>query len=119
MYVATLILLYIIYYNLQASGGASVTCNSEYINQLGLAGDVGDQEGGVGTVGMGTVGGRKKRDTVKRTLKKRQAAPAEQEVSQNVTVVSRVAKTKRVEGRTSRGSLTRDPTIKVYTVVGS
>ena len=39
---------------------------------------------------MGTVGGRKKRDTVKRTLKKRQEAPAateEQELSQNVTVV--------------------------------
>lgn len=39
---------------------------------------------------MGTIGGRKKRDTVKRTLKKRQEAPVateEQELSQNVTVV--------------------------------
>ena len=74
---------------MQSSGGASVTCNSEYINPLNLLGDVGDQEGGVDpTVGMGTTGGRKKRDTVKRTLKKRQEAPTEQELSQNVTLVS-------------------------------
>ena len=65
-----------------------MTCNSQYINPLNLVGDVGDQEGSGGpTVGMGTTGGRKKRETVKRTLKKRQEAPTDQELSQNVTLV--------------------------------
>ena len=73
---------------MQSTGGASVTCSSEFINPQNLAGDLGDQEGGDPTVSMGT-GRRKKRSTVKRTLRnKRQEAPTEQQISQNVTLVS-------------------------------
>ena len=119
-YIATELIsfLHIISYNMQSSGGASVTCNSEYINQLNLVGDLGDEEGGVNpTVGMGTAGGRRKRDTVKRTLKKRQEAPAEQEVSENVTLVSR---SRVVKGRVwGGGSLMRDPWSCGCMLVGS
>ena len=67
-------------------------CNNEYINPLNLEGDLsdqGDQEGPGGdpTVSMGT-GRRKKRSTVKRTLRnKRQEAPIEQQLSENRTLV--------------------------------
>ena len=60
---------------------------SNYINPLGLEGDIsGDQEGGADpTVSMGS-GRRKKRSTVKRALSKRQeVAQPEQELSENVT----------------------------------
>ena len=75
----------------QSSGSASVTCSNEYINPLSLEGDFideGDEEGGDPTVGMGT-GRRKKRSTVKRTLRnKRQEIPIEQGLSENITLVS-------------------------------
>ena len=66
-------------------------CSNQYINPLNLEGDFsdqGDEEGGDPTVDMGT-GRRKKRSTVKRTLRnKRQEAPTEQGLSENVTLVS-------------------------------
>ena len=68
-----------------------MTCSNEYINPLSLEGDFideGDEEGGDPTVGMGT-GRRKKRSTVKRTLRnKRQEIPTEQGLSENITLVS-------------------------------
>ena len=69
-----------------------MTCSNQYINPLQLVGDSIDEgdEGGDATVGMGT-GRRKKRRTVKRTLRnKRQEAltPNEQGLSENVTLVS-------------------------------
>ena len=77
---------------MQSSGSAGVECTNEYINPLNLDGEFvaeGDEEGGDPTVDMGT-GRRKKRSTVKRTLRnKRQETPIEQEVSENVTLVSR------------------------------
>ena len=75
-------------YHLQATGGGSVTCTPDYINPLGLQGDIsGDQEGGDPTVSMGT-GRRKKRSTMKRVLSKRQEVTvAEEELSENVTLV--------------------------------
>ena len=68
-----------------------MTCNTQYVNPLGLQGDItGDregQEGGDPTVSMGS-GRRRKRSTVKRTLRnKRQEAPAEQQETQNITLV--------------------------------
>ena len=69
-------------------------CSNQYINPLNLEGDFSDQgneESGDPTVGMGT-GRRKKRSTVKRTMRnKRQEAstPNEQGLSENITLVSR------------------------------
>ena len=70
-----------------------MTCSNQYINPLGLGSDGNDsdeqEQGGDPTVGMGT-GRRKKRSTVKRTLRnKRQEASTEQGMSENVTLVSR------------------------------
>ena len=68
-----------------------MTCSNEYINPLNLEGDFideGDEEGGDPTADMG-IGRRKKRSTVKRTLRnKRQEIPIEQGLSENVTLVS-------------------------------
>ena len=70
------------------------SASNQYINPLNLEGefiDEGDEEGGDPTVGMGT-GRRKKRTTVKRTLRnKRQESlmPTEQGISENVTLVRR------------------------------
>ena len=77
--------------SMQSNGRASVTCTPEYINPEGLTVDVGgDQEGGGDpTVSMGS-GRRKRRSTIRRTLRnKRQevVAPTDQELSQNVTLV--------------------------------
>ena len=78
------------------TGRATVVCQDKYINPLRLEGDGSDeenqQEGGDPTVGMGT-GRRKKRSTVKRTLRnKRQETPTEQGLSENVTLVSNLHK---------------------------
>ena len=66
-------------------------CTNEYINPLNLEGEFiaeGDEEGGDPTVTMGT-GRRKRRSTVKRTLRnKRQETPTEQGLSENITLVS-------------------------------
>ena len=68
-----------------------MTCNPQYINPLGLEGDAGiNIEGREDpTVSMGS-GRRKKRSTVKRTLrnKRQNEVPTEQDLSQNITVVS-------------------------------
>ena len=69
-----------------------MTCSNQYINPLQLVGDSIDEgdEGGDPTVGMGT-GRRKKRSTVKRTLRNKpqeSLTPAEQGLSENVTLVS-------------------------------
>ena len=69
-----------------------MTCSNQYINALGLGGDADvddeQEQGGDPTVSMGT-GRRKKRSTVKRTLRnKRQEAPADQGLSENITLVS-------------------------------
>ena len=74
---------------LQSTGAASVTCTPQYINPLGLEGDItGDQEGGGDpTVSMGT-GRRKKRSTIRITRRKRQEPMTEEvELSENVTLV--------------------------------
>ena len=72
-----------LFYNMQSltTGGTTVMCQNNYVNPLQLEGDGSDlenqQEGGDPTVGMGT-GRRKKRNTVKRTLRnKRQETPTE------------------------------------------
>ena len=70
-----------LFYNMQSTGGATVMCQNNFVNPLQLEGDGSDlenqQEGGDPTVGMGT-GRRKKRNTVKRTLRnKRQETPTE------------------------------------------
>ena len=65
-------------------------CTNEYINPLGLTTDEvrNDQEGDP-TVSMGNGRRRKRRSTVKRTLRKRQDVPSSDEaVSQNITLVS-------------------------------
>ena len=77
---------------MQSTGGATVVCQGNYINPLQLEGDGGDeenqQEGGDPTVGMGT-GRRKKRSTVKRTLRnKRQETPTEQDLTEDRVWVS-------------------------------
>ena len=77
---------------MQSTGGATVVCQGNYINPLQLEGDGGDeenqQEGGDPTVGMGT-GRRKKRSTVKRTLRnKRQETPTEQGLTEDRVWVS-------------------------------
>ena len=65
-----------------------MTCDGRYINPLGLIGDVGgDQEGG--TMSMGS-GRRKRRSTIKRTLRKKRqedVSPDEQNSSENRTLV--------------------------------
>lgn len=64
-------------------------CTNEYINPRGLTTDEdrNNQEGDP-TVSMGN-GRRKRRSTVKRTLKKRQdVSSSDENVSQNVTLVS-------------------------------
>ena len=74
---------------IQSNGVVTVMCTNEYINPLGLTTDEdrNDQEGDP-TVSMGN-GRRRKRSTVKRTLRKRQDAPSSDEtVSQNITLVS-------------------------------
>ena len=76
-----------------------MVCHDNYINPLPLEGDGSDeqsqQEGGDPTVGMGT-GRRKKRSTVKRILRnKRQEAPTELGLSENVTLVSSLKKRQR------------------------
>ena len=77
----------------QSTGDASVTCTPQYINVLGLEGDItGDQEGGGDpTVSMGNGGRRKKRSTIKRTLrtKRQEETAVDQEVSENITLVSK------------------------------
>ena len=83
-------LLQLLYINLQSTGAASVTCSPQYINPLGLEGDLGGNVEGREdpTVSMGS-GRRKRRSTVKRILRnKRQDVPStEQDLSQNITVV--------------------------------
>ena len=68
-----------------------MTCNPQYINPLGLVGDAGINIVGREdpTVSMGS-GRRKKRSTVKRSLrnKRQNVLPTEQDLSQNITVVS-------------------------------
>ena len=74
----------------QSKGVVTVMCTNEYINPLGLTTDEvrNDQEGDP-TVSMGNGRRRKRRSTVKRTLRKRQDVPSSDEaVSQNITLVS-------------------------------
>ena len=78
----------------QSTGGATVICHDNYINPMKLGGDESDdqnqQEGGDPTVSMGT-GRRKKRSTVKRTLRnKRQEAPTEQDLTEDRVLVSTI-----------------------------
>ena len=77
---------------IQSTGAATVICNDKYINPLRLEGDLSDnqegQEGGDPTVSMGS-GRRRKRSTVKRTLRnKRQEAPAEQDLTEHRSLVN-------------------------------
>ena len=77
---------------MQSSGAATVTCDNQYINPLMLEDDVGNdpegQEGGDPTVSMGS-GRRRKRSTVKRTLRnKRQEAPSEQDLTELRSLVN-------------------------------
>ena len=74
----------------QSNGVATVMCTNEYINPRGLTTDEdrNNQEGDP-TVSMGNGRRRKRRSTVKRTLKKRQdVSSSDENVSQNVTLVS-------------------------------
>ena len=78
--------------HLQSSRGDVMTCNERYINPLNLALDSNNQgvgEGSDPTVGIGSRR-RKKRSTVKRTLRnKRQEPQVQQGLSENVTLVSK------------------------------
>ena len=77
---------------MQSTGGATVVCEDIFINPKQLEGDGSDeqnqQEGGDPTVSIGT-GRRKKRNTVKRTLRnKRQQTPTEQDLTEDRVLVS-------------------------------
>lgn len=76
----------------QFTRGATAVCSNEYINPSQLQGDESDegnqQEGGDPTVGIGT-GRRKRRNTIKRTLrnKRQEASPSEQGLTEDRILV--------------------------------
>ena len=78
---------------MQSSGTATVICNGRYINPKSLEGDLNDnqdsQEGGDQTQPMGSRR-RRKRSTIKRTLrnKRQDVAAPDKDLSENITFVS-------------------------------
>ena len=89
----TICTLFALLFHVQSTGGATVVCQDNFINPKQLDGDGSDeeqnqQEGGDPTVSIGT-GRRKKRNTVKRTLRnKRQETPTEQDLTEDRVLVS-------------------------------